>query len=759
MLLTRQFAFLLLLPASLLLAEEPRQLRYDLRPGDHLIYRQTLERETSGKQVESASRRAWTNHVVVVDVNSGAWVVGFQRSLTSGELLRLKLNGQDRLQQGRKDMDERMARRPRFAEGNRFDSAGQMLMPPQVVRETSSKALIDIREIMPLPQDPVRIGEQWQPPGLLSMAFTAAAWEKLQDETCLQVSGTSSSAELTLRFWFCPQSGVMKRLEAEVAYPAMSGGTTREKFSLELLEFRRGQPVAAWLSDEDARHGVLAGLLVSDTLPIATSELYALLEQPDADAHRRALGLAYRRKLPSPGLKRLAALLESPSPRVRALAVRMLEQHKPQEARPLIDRALADSDEFVRQAALSFVRSRLPAREALAVETAEQALARWSRLSELPLQEAESRASAPAPGGGAAASSATACDDPALWSEIVRRRQRSVWKPVGTTLQVLEAEGFRGWPYFVRVPEDYRGDKPFPVLIYLSGNSGPAIEGALLAEEGVADSGYLVVYPHASGLWWHSQPTAMMSALLDELLRSFNVDSRRIYLTGLSNGGTGAFYYATLWPHRFAAVVSAMGAGIWIPEVEKDDEVQVRNSDHLPMLFLHGAQDVVISADATRATVEQIAPRAAPLESHIFPERGHEIVLGSRDDGMTLAFFRRFLRDPFPRKFTFQAKTLRAPRLYWVEMLDKEDGLAAEVKAEVEKDNTIRLNTRRVRRLRLLLRPELFSTPGPVRVLLNGKEVFAGELPQTCSTLERSLEQTADPLLAWSAELAFDVPR
>ncbi len=748
----------LLLRGLALCAQEPRQLRYDLRPGDHLVYRQTLERQVSGQQLDSSSRNSWTNHALVLDANRGALVIGFQRNRTSGELLRFKLNGQDRLKQGRKDMAERIARSPGYAEANRFDLAGWAQIPPQVVRETNSKALFDIREIMPLPPGPVRIGDRWEAGGLVPMSLTAAAWETLETHTCLRITGTSTAPDFSLRYWFCPESGLLQRLEIEVAYPAMSGGTTREKLSLELLERRRGEAAAAWLTSTEARHAALAALLVSDTLSIPAADLYALFDQPDTDAHRRVLGLAYRRRLPSPGLERLQTLLGSASPRVRALAVRMLEQHNLQEARPLIARALADADEFVRRAALAFVRSRLPARDALIVNTAEQALARWNQLSPSPLLEAEVFSGAPAPGGGAASSSSPACDDTALWSETVRRRRRASWQPVGTTPQVLEAEGFRGWPYFVRVPEDYRGDEPFPVLFYLSGNAGPASEGALLADDGVAGTGYLVIYPHAHGFWWHSKPTEMMSVLLDDVLRRFNVDTRRVYLTGLSNGGTGAFYYSTLWPHRFAAAVSAMGAGLWVPELEKDNELLPRNSDHVPLLFLHGAGDEVIQADATRDTVESLAGRPAPLESHIFPERGHEIVLGRGDEGMTLDFFRRFERNPFPRTLNFQARTLRAPRLYWLEMLEKDDGLA-EVKAEIEKDNTIRLSTRRVRRLRLLLRPELLAAAGPVRVLLNGKEVFTGDLPAGCATLHRSLQQTGDPLLAWSAELVFEVPR
>jgi hypothetical protein len=52
----------------------------------------------------------------------------------------------------------------------------------------------------------------------------------------------------------------------------------------------------------------------------------------------------------------------------------------------------------------------------------------------------------------------------------------------------------------------------------------------------------------------------------------------------------------------------------------------------------------------------------------------------------------------------------------------------------------------------------LFPRSGPLRVLLNGKEVFAGPLSEDCELLQRSWQTTADPFLAHSAEWTFDVP-
>ncbi|HJU66096.1 MAG TPA: hypothetical protein VJ596_10485, partial [Gemmatimonadaceae bacterium] len=82
-----------------------------------------------------------------------------------------------------------------------------------------------------------------------------------------------------------------------------------------------------------------------------------------------------------------------------------------------------------------------------------------------------------------------------------------------------------------------------------------------------------------------------------------------------------------------------------------------------------------------------------------------------------------------------------------------------EVTASIGDDNVVRVDTRNVRRLRLLLRPDLLPGDAPVRVLLNGREVYNQPLPNDCALLERSWRASGDPHLAYSAELTFEVPR
>ncbi len=725
--------------------ETAQVLRYDLRAGDHLVYRQELESESAGGAIEALSHRSWTNHVVVLEEQRGGWVTGFQRNRNSYQLERFLVRGQDRLPQQQQAEAPLLPRSARYAEGNRLTTTGVAQFTWQLMREAPSKVLYDIHELPPLPEHAVRPGDTWSAPTYMKFAFRALHWEALQGEQCLLIEGLAAEEKLRWRYWFCPASGTARRMEFEATYGGMVLNTIRQKLRVELIERRREENVEDWLADPDLRQGVLAALLVSDTLPVDVDTLYDLLDGSDIAVQRKVLALAYRRGLQAPALDRLQALQSSESARVRTLVARMLEPVSRDKAWPLVERALSDSDVFVRDAALDWVRRRLPPQQAVNVMTPEQARGTWAALRDLPWP--------------AKTQEPTNCGQPEVFFETLQRRHRAAWQPEGVSIRSFAAGPFRGWPYFVQVPEDYRGDRPFPVLIYLSGNNGPAIDGAQLASSALGETGYLAVYPHAGSSWWYSQPTAVMHALLDELLRQYNVDTDRIYLTGLSNGGTGTFYYAALWPHRFTAAVSAMGAGFY---VEFDENPEGRpfaaNTANLPMLFLHGEKDETIQASATRETVEQLRPHWAALESHIFPEREHEIVLGRGDDGMTLQFFERFRRQAFPRALSFETRTLNYPRHYWVEVLEKEAGVA-EVKARIRDGNTVELKTKNVLRLRLLLRPELFPAPGPLRVLLNGREVFSGEPAHACSLLQKSLEAAADPHLAWSAELAFDVPR
>jgi pimeloyl-ACP methyl ester carboxylesterase len=327
----------------------------------------------------------------------------------------------------------------------------------------------------------------------------------------------------------------------------------------------------------------------------------------------------------------------------------------------------------------------------------------------------------------------------------------------GTTLRGMSSNFFSGQPYMIHVPMDYRGDQPFPLIVYLSGGGGLAFDAALNTGNAIKHAGYLILMPHAGGeLWWQPQITEMVQALLLEILRSYNVDTNRVYLAGFSNGGTASLEFGARWPQRFAAIASLMGAGMDSPSGVK---LPMRNLLDVPVLFLHGDKDPRIPFPNSVNTFDELRdlkPRVPP-EVHLLKGRVHDVTLNA-DDGYTLPFFQRFTRDPFPPTVSAQIWDARFQRQYWIEVVEG-DNAPSEVEGRILPNNLIDIKTHNVKKLRLLLRPELFHDAGPIRIRLNGKDQPAVELKRDCQLFLRSAETYADPVLAYTDAIVLDVPK
>lgn len=702
-------------------AEAPPR-RYDFRSGDRLVYRAVLERELTGGEGSSAVRIEWETNVVFLDGVRGALRVGFQRSRRQAEILRYRSPGRDRQKEERARFEEDLARRPAMvAEGNLVTLDGQTQLPWAAVREWSGELLPLVHEIEELPPKAVAPGDRWTGGPPLGLPFRAVGLETTLGEECLHVEGEGGPIK-ALRYFFCPGSGTLARLEYEGQYGAI-GTTIHEKFSLERVARRRGEDPREWLADPAARQATLAALLAAPKAPLGPDAVYAALGSGDAAVERLALAVAWREGWPPPPTETLARLLGSESPRVRTLAARLAGASS--GATALLEKAAGDEDAFVRAAARRAAKPPVSSDVALRV-------AREARTAGPPVE--------------------WRCgDDPDRAAHAVLA-QRAPAEPPGSTLRMLSRAPFTGWPYVLHVPEDYRGDEPFPLVIVLGGGPGRAFATAQGAFGSIDPLGYLAVYPQANGMWWDEKPTAAVFALIPEVLAEYNVDPNRVYLTGFSNGGTGTFLYAALFGDRLAAAAPLMGAGLALlgPQVPS-----VAGVTRLPLLFVHGDRDEVIALFATRDTVKAIRREdpAAPVEEHVLKGRGHDVRLGT-DDGLVLPFFERHLRDPFPKQVRLRAKELSFARSYWVEVVEKGGG-AAEVDGAID-GASITLRTRSVKRLRLRLRRELLPGVPAFQVRLNGREVFSGPLEEDCGLLLRSWRETGDPFLAHAWERTFD---
>ena len=101
--------------------------QYDLRPGDHLTYSYTFQRETkTDENEEIVVNLRFNTHVLVAGATKAGVSLGFQRNREAAELTKYTEKGKDRLARELQDFHKRMqARASRFSEAMEITPTGE----------------------------------------------------------------------------------------------------------------------------------------------------------------------------------------------------------------------------------------------------------------------------------------------------------------------------------------------------------------------------------------------------------------------------------------------------------------------------------------------------------------------------------------------------------------------------------------------------------------------------------------------------------
>ena len=131
--------------------------------------------------------------------------------------------------------------------------------------------------------------------------------------------------------------------------------------------------------------------------------------------------------------------------------------------------------------------------------------------------------------------------------------------------------------YLLYLPKDYNKDpkKQWPLLIFLhgAGERGNDIDMVkmhgppMLAEKG-KHFPFIILSPQCpKDSWWTYEP---IMDLIEKIESTHRVDSKRIYLTGLSMGGYGTWALIAQYPHKFAAAAPVCGGGHTLFDENRD---------------------------------------------------------------------------------------------------------------------------------------------------------------------------------------------
>jgi pimeloyl-ACP methyl ester carboxylesterase len=333
--------------------------------------------------------------------------------------------------------------------------------------------------------------------------------------------------------------------------------------------------------------------------------------------------------------------------------------------------------------------------------------------------------------------------------------------------------GQRTFEYGLYVPPGYRPQQAYGLVVCLHG-AGFTGDSYLERWQTRLGDDYILACPtFMHGDWWTRSAEDLVLATMRAVASAYHIDPDRIFLTGMSNGGIGAYLIGAHHAARFAAVIPMAGGldRVLMPFLE--------NLRHTPLYIIHGKQDQVMPVELSRSIVDTLKElgyryvyrehdRVHPVAGgHFFPrEELPELV----------AWLGRQHREPYPKTITVVRDASHLLPFAWVridatdriasfseELVDHQDDairnrLYARVEAEIQADNRIVVRSRRVRRYTLFLNDELLDFSRPVTVVTNDVVTQMGPVRPSAQTLLRGARVRQDPRALYPVSLTIDVP-
>lgn len=175
--------------------------------------------------------------------------------------------------------------------------------------------------------------------------------------------------------------------------------------------------------------------------------------------------------------------------------------------------------------------------------------------------------------------------------------------------------------YLLRLPEKPQGKYPLMIFLHGAGERGTDINkvianGPLQDKHKEYTKEFAILAPQCpEGQYWDVETVYQ---LIQKIIKdNKNIDTNRIYLTGLSMGGWGSWRLAEKHPEMFAALVTVCGpAGL----PEKREAHSIKN---IPTRIFHGALDDIVPVDNSIQMYQELKSLGADVDLTIFKDDNH----------------------------------------------------------------------------------------------------------------------------------------
>lgn len=325
------------------------------------------------------------------------------------------------------------------------------------------------------------------------------------------------------------------------------------------------------------------------------------------------------------------------------------------------------------------------------------------------------------------------------------------------------------YPYTLLIPDSYDAQHPISVEFNLHGgvNRAKPEPGQSYWRNGnqqFADPNRIIVLPGAwnETYWWFSNQAENIKAILNEVKQRYNVDDNRVYLTGVSDGGTGSFFFAFKQPSEWAAFLPYIGnPGVLSNRASSQRHILFyENLKGKPLFIVNTENDQLYPARAVQKHIDPMLEHGIDHTFTVIPNGGHNTRWLPELKPEIEAFKAASIRDPLPDSLVWTTNQVaHYNRNHWlvIEQI-RAQGEPATIEIK-RRGNTFDVETNYVRKFSLLLNPEEVDFSRPIVVNINGEEVHKQLIEQSSATLLKWAAIDRDRTMLFTAELTLQTPQ
>jgi hypothetical protein len=370
----------------------------------------------------------------------------------------------------------------------------------------------------------------------------------------------------------------------------------------------------------------------------------------------------------------------------------------------------------------------------------------------------------------------TMLSDPSITIEqavrIIQTERVYAAQPTGSFPdEQIDVRG-RAYRLALSVPASYQPAKGYGLVICLHG-AGFTGEAYLERWQARLGEEYILACPTVPmGAWFTRGAEELVLATIRSVQRRFHIDADRTFLTGMSNGGIGAWVIGMHEAPLFAGIAPMAGG---LDNVLMPFLANLRST---PIYIVHGAKDQVMPVELSRSITKELTRLGYPFiyREH---EREHPMAGGHyfpREELPELVnWFNAQRRNPLPTTVTVVREASHFQPFGWVR-IDATDAIAAfsedliskrdeqikrreyaRLDVSIVAPNRIEVQADRVQRYSLFLNEQLIDSSQPLVVLTNGQISFEGSVTPSLETLLRQARLRQDSRQLFPIHLAIQV--